>query len=395
MSLLIPADMLRDINVHSGYIKIQSRFSGKNLKGLFFTNENRQYLAKELYSLLTNDRYVSDVAESLQVVPIYSDGRTVMHTSDASIYKPYASVLNERILVLMEAWPQPKREDLLIVNPIHQLSNLNKDFLINTSRTIIASPDCLIPAYYDTVPETGKADAPEWDYGAASYTDGTWHPEHLFTQSKRNKSNPYWMPVNITFDTNPPPGETYKGDRPTAFHPRVTHYDTGARAQITRPPYPGHSSGPPKQREAFLPAPGKAGAPGQPFRVGQLSGRSRLDTSPMAVIDQEYTDVPSIIDLLTEPSYPVHGRGPVSSTYHIESGAYSGGVGPGNRYRFDQYGKGGFSGGGTFPRWQYSVNDRPYQRDNREGLREGGGSDRRVQQPHGYDMSALLTKSTV
>jgi len=91
---------------------------------------------------------------------------------------------------------------------------------------------------------------------------------------------------------------------------------------------------------------------------------------------------------LIEPSYPI------VKTESGSSAKYAPGPGPGNRYRYDFYGKKGFSGGGTFPRWQYSMNDRAYDRDARESLREGGQSDRRVQSSRGYNMAALITKSS-
>lgn len=399
MSLLVPLEMRRAINVHSGYITLASKFGKKNLKGLFFTNENKVYLTKELFSLITNDSYVLDIAESLQVNPIgpKEHARTVMSSVSGQNFKPYFQDLNDRILVLMEAYPLPYREDILVSNPIQQLSNVNKEFLLTTSKTIIAAPDSLIKDYYDISPISGVVDAPEWDFGAASYSDGTWHPEHLFTQSKRNRSNPYWVPRNVTFDTNPPSGDDAPayGDRSTAFHPRAQHYDITERAsKRTQQPIELFSAAPStsaKKQTKVNTKQTEVDTKLQQLKL--LAGQQRSEIMPSFVVDAESVDIPNLVDLLTEPTYPVHGSN--SSTYHTESAQYGAGPGPGNRYRYDQYGRGGFSGGGTFPRWQYSMNDRPFQRDIREGLREGGSSDRRVQQPHGYDMSALLTKSTV
>jgi hypothetical protein len=63
---------------------------------------------------------------------------------------------------------------------------------------------------------------------------------------------------------------------------------------------------------------------------------------------------------------------------------------------YNFYGEDGFSKGGLFPAWQYTVNNREYDRHNGEGLREGGRSDRRVDSARrsGYDMSDLTSKST-
>src|SRR5271170_2206469 len=160
MSLLVPPEIKKDIKVHSGYVTLASRFGRKNLKGLFLLLENRVYLTRELYSMLTNDHYVNDVADSLQVRPIGRD-RTVMTESKASIFKPYFKELSARMQVLIEAFPLPHREDILVSNPVQQLNNLNRDFLVNTSRTIIASPDSLIPNYFDFDYETGSKDSPE------------------------------------------------------------------------------------------------------------------------------------------------------------------------------------------------------------------------------------------
>jgi hypothetical protein len=318
MSLLIPKEIRQDINSHSGYISVSSKFGQKNLKGLFYTDENQSYLVKELSILLTNEAYVKDTAESLHI------------KTQPPLFKPYLNDLATRIRVLMEAWPLPHREDTLPGNPVMALSNLNKDFIINTSKTLIMSPDSLILNYYDKDPTYGNVDAPEYDYGAASYSDGTWHPEHLFKQSKGNRANPYWKPLTVSFDTNPPPAK-----RGAAFHARNPN----------RYPIP-----------------------------------ENFDSGP---------------DDLLNGSYPYHGKDIISTTYHSETDKYAPGPGPGNKYRYDHWGDGGFTTGGTFPRWQTSVNNRQYQRDNQESLREGGLSDRRVQRPSGYDMSTLLSKSTL
>jgi hypothetical protein len=384
MSLLVPPEMAKSINSSSGFLVRSSSFGGKNLKGLFYTIENRKYLVDQLYSLLTNRDFVQDTISSIEKTLENDTLRTKAKQSVALIklFTPIKPILVDRIQVLIEAWKLPNREDHAIHNPILELSLVNQEFLVTTAKTIIQSPDCIVTDYYDIDPNTLKVDAPEWDYGAASWADGTWHPEHLFTQSKRNRANVYWVPMNVTFDTNPPVGDDWKkyGDRPTAFHPRAQHYNPD-RAKVALPT--------PAQKNVQL--------------VNQQNRRerftdgmppiSRAGISSISAINPKYRDIPNIQDLLEEQSYPYNGSDGFSKFYHVEDQVYAPGPGPGNRYRYDFYGQGGFSDGGTFPRWQYSVDDRPYQRDNSEGLREGGSSDRRTQRPSGYDMSALTTKS--
>lgn len=375
MSLTVPIEMIKEINPHSGFINMKSRFGGKTVKGLWYTNENRSYLIDQLYSLLTNSDFVQD---TIQAVDTNSKPMDLVKQ-----FKPIKPVLGQRIQVLIEAWKLPYREDHSIHNPVMELSNINCEFLTTTAATIIQSPDCVLKGYYNHDPNTGKHDDPEWEYGAASWADGTWHPEHLFTQSKRNEANPYWVPVSVTFDTNPPPGDdaSIYGDRPTAFHPRAQHYNP-SRANVTQPtPRQKNVASGLGRREQFVPTQDRL-----PMTRPTLAAANR--------IDPKYVDIPNIQDLLLESSYPYDGNDSFSKTYHTQEQVYAPGPGPGNRYRYDFYGDRGFSTGGTFPRWQTSVNDRPYERNVSEGLRAGGTDDRRTQRPSGYNMSALTTKSS-
>jgi len=373
MSLLVPPEMVKAINPSSGFLIIGSNYGGKNLKGLFYTLENRRYLANQLYSLLVNREFVLDCIQSIDKTLTSDTLKTGAKQSIELVnqFKPIKPIIDQRIQVLIEGWRLPAREDHAIKNPIMELSLVNQEFLVTTAKTFIQSPDCIINDYYDIDPNTNQIDAPEWDYGAASWTDGTWHPEHLFTQSKNNRANVYWTPTNITIDTNPPPGDNWKkySIRPTAFHPRTNHYNSN-RSKVVQP----------TKRQYTV-----------KNRSEDFTDRPNISDAQQ--IDPNFVDVPNIQDLLEEQSYPYIGVDGFSKIYGVADKLYAPGPGPGNRYRYDFYGKGGFSGGGTFPRWQYSVNDRPYEKNNKESLREGGNSDRRVQRTNGYDMSALTTKS--
>jgi hypothetical protein len=416
MSLLVPPEIIKQINPNSGFINLKSEFGGKTTKGLFLTDVNRNYLLNQLYSLLTNQEFVQDTIGSIDATLVHDTLRTGAKQSMDLVrqFKPAKPILAERIQVLIEAWKLPYREDHAIRNPVQELSLINREFLTTSAAAIIQSPDCILTNYYDYDPNTGKQDVPEWDYGASSWSDGTWHPEHLFTQSRRNRSNPYWVPVNITFDTNPPIGDDYAtyGSRSTSFHPRAVHYNP-SRADISQPTArQSHvDTGLPIGQERLtanrerltanrerLTANRERLAPKRekfvPSTDDDWVSVDRPSIEPAYRVDPGYVDTPNIQDLLEEQSYPYMGGDEFSQTYHIQNTKYAGGPGPGNRYRYDFYGKGGFSNGGIVPPWQSTVNDRPYQRNNTEGLREGGSSDRRVQRPSGYDMTALIVKSS-
>lgn len=430
MSLLVPQEIIKTINPHSGFISISSKYGGKNVRGLFLLHENRVFIANQLYKMLTNERFVRDQVESMQAAQSSSFSLLDRDKSDTSnhtligqrrvkqlvqMFRGTQAVIFPRVRVLIEGWPLPYREDSTVKNPVQQLSLINQEFLLTTARSIVQTPDCLVAGYFDTDPDTQKRDAPEWEYGAASYADGTWHPEHLFTQSDRNRENPYWIPDLVPFDTNPPPGDDVSltrgvKDRATTFHPRMAHYPGPPSKQehfdqqpTRRAPQPSKQPSKPvhpalqrARQERFIPEyePDTTDyddetPPLYPdLESGERLSRKSSDESLHGLLQQE-TD-----EQLETTSYPYAGHNSFSDTYHMQDYKYAPGPGPGNRYKYDFYGEGGFSGGGTFPRWQYSMNNREYQRDNSEGLREGGISDRRVQTGHGYDMSRLWSKST-
>lgn len=303
MNLVIPAEFKSQINSLSGYISHNSPFSKKTSKGLFLSAENESFLSDELYKLLNNDNFVNSVYDNL-------DASTVM-TNPVGMFADKRKELKTAISDYIWNYKLPYREEVAVKNPVIELHLINKKFLINTSETFIKSPQMLIHDIYDYDPETKTKMVGNYSYGSASYADGTWHPEHLFTENGSNRNTPYWTPRSVTFDSNPPGG--------------------------------------PFSRKTTL--------------------RNR---------NNEH-----LTDYEPDPDYPFLERGQ----------KYAAGSGPGNQYMYDSYGDNGFSGGGLFPRWQYSMNDRPYDRSS-EGLREGGAGDRRTQSTRGYDMSALLSKST-
>ena len=69
-----------------------------------------------------------------------------------------------------------------------------------------------------------------------------------------------------------------------------------------------------------------------------------------------------------------------------------GGRGPGNRMKY--YGYSSQNGRGHVDPFQATLHRRPYEKDNTEGLSDGGLSDRRTQKPHGYNMDTLLNRSS-
>jgi hypothetical protein len=191
--LLIPSEFSRYLNPYSGYLDPKSPPGRKTFKGLFLSPENQSYLAGVLYRLITNPEYVHwQLEQAHDSFPVDQAARL------SAAFASKKTFLEDSIEELIEMAPLPYKEDIVVVNPIQQLHVFNKDFLVKTARNIIQSPEMLIPRYYATNPETGADESGvEYDYNSESYADGTWHPEHLFTNSQRNRDHPYWEPIEV------------------------------------------------------------------------------------------------------------------------------------------------------------------------------------------------------
>jgi len=79
----------------------------------------------------------------------------------------------------------------------------NRDFVIGIVKSVLESPDSLFEDFYEFNDETGEHEFKEYGYSSASYSDGTWHPEHLFTESLHNKQVSYHQDLNVTTSSDP------------------------------------------------------------------------------------------------------------------------------------------------------------------------------------------------
>jgi hypothetical protein len=406
MSLLIPQEYRKDVSQRSGFLKHGTLYAEKNLKGLFLAPANIKYLGAQLYTLCTFPARIMDVINIGLSKSDYTDARSQYGArasqqqsggksgtfvggkfAPATNYpqevirlsaqlKKYKTQIEDIIPEFVETYHSKFwsndffSEDYSTNSPIQQLHHLNQKFLLETSQNIIQSPDIVIANHFDINPDTGVEEYGESDFSARSYSDGTWHPEDLFVNTARNRENPYWIPREITFDSNPPRSRM-KPVKEQGFSPfsenRVTRKED--LKGMTYHHREGYQNGPARRDDdelEDLPDVGDA-------TTGDILLDGNMDRGDYGIPAQKYSYDP----LLDNPMY---GPGP----------------GPGNRYAYNFYGQGGFSKGGTFPAWQYTPNFRAYDQHNDDGLREGGMSDRRVDSARrtGYDMSALISKSS-
>jgi hypothetical protein len=238
MALLIPREYKKDLSERSGFLKHGSKFAQKNLKGLFMAPENMEYLGRQLFTLTTLPARIAEILNTGLSKADYTgseakggagakrdgwgtgtfvDGKFAPNGNYAPEairlareLKKHRSTIIDMIPNFIEDYGSKfytndfYEEDYATNSPVMQLHHLNKKFLLETSAVIIQSPNILIANYFDVNPDTGVEETAEWDFSARSYADGTWHPEDLFTNNKRNRENPHWVPMEITFDSNPP-----------------------------------------------------------------------------------------------------------------------------------------------------------------------------------------------
>lgn len=326
MDLKIPPEFKQSINIYSNYLT--GSYAGRNVKGLFYTIENKQFLANELFNLLTDELFIRQNLPQLDQRDIqtqdYNNPEAVSRFNSESAFNGAATLVrafrtrrdlvNRMIQSLIEVYQMPFPEDWAILNPVQQLHWINADFLIRAARNIVQDPGNFVPELRNINPDTGAFEGNlEYQYTAESYNDGTWHPEHLFTLSNRNRANPYWKPLEVNYHSDPNakgPGHRYND----------ILYNWGTRS------YYGSDTW-------------KDGTPKIPAKKPLPGGVQRPQI--MAILQQNPGDIGA------DFSY------------------------------------------GQFPDWQTTVNRRQYDKEATIGLRDGGINDRRTQTPGGYDMSKL------
>lgn len=206
MTLIIPPEFKQHINPSSGFLDPAYPYSEKNLKGLFYSEINRKYLVREMYALLNCEKYIEDNYPTAdlsnrfdnKIIDGYNNPGYFNRTKFLlTQFRNQKELIQKTIYDMVETYQLPFREDQDTLNPIQQLHNVNMDFLLIYSRNIIQNPQNLIPEINNINPDTGKLEITNWEYGPESYQDGVWHPEHLFTNSQRNRENPYWVPLEV------------------------------------------------------------------------------------------------------------------------------------------------------------------------------------------------------
>lgn len=207
--VLIPTKIKQDVNAASGYLGSSSRYNEMNLKALFRLPENQEYLAEQLYSLITHPEFVRDRL-------VDSDRSPAKIRGLVSIFIRSQPKIRYMIQEMVEGYALPPPEDFRVLNPVQQLAQVNLEFLKETATVLIQSPQTLDASANRINPDTGEVEYAHADYDASSWSEGVWKPEDLFVNTTHNRKQGYWTPIEVNYTSGPDgkrgPGHRYQGD---------------------------------------------------------------------------------------------------------------------------------------------------------------------------------------
>jgi hypothetical protein len=246
----IPVSFRKSVNPTSGFF--YPPMNSWNIRQLFLNKINEEFLCNNVAHMLTNPAFVHKHIDPKRSKAVCEKIAKSFADRQKRVREYAADELQEFKL--------PYYEELTTTSNVLRLRDANRNFIFGVAVGILKSPDAVLENFYELDPEMGEFNRADYSYGASSYSDGTWHPEHLFTESDHNRKYKHHQDLWVHIDPSP-----------------------------------------------------------------EKTGLGHMYNKP----------------------YYAHK--------------------------------------GSIPHWQYSMNTRPYERDNGQSLREGGLSDRRTQIPRGYN----------
>lgn len=168
---MLPSEISNSVNSESGYIAHDSRYANISVDNLFVSHVNVRFACDVISRVLQREISTEQIAAAMH------DERRGFATRDRAL----ARFANH--------------------NPVQQLALANHEFITAYVRMAQLSPDAFDVNYYGAPHATGG-------YTAASWSDGTWHPEHLFTNTVANSKRAYYDNTEVF---TPPRGQKANG----------------------------------------------------------------------------------------------------------------------------------------------------------------------------------------
>jgi hypothetical protein len=80
-----------------------------------------------------------------------------------------------------------------------QLHNKNIDMIFRTAKQIHDEP-ALLDEKFDRIGDSGEPEYSEYGYSAYSFRGGQYHPADIFTESRANRKQAYWVPLEVKWN---------------------------------------------------------------------------------------------------------------------------------------------------------------------------------------------------
>lgn len=205
--MLVPYKFQEDVNPYSGWITPESQFSRYSAERLFQHIINKEYLAEQLYTTLTDETYLAQ----------FNSGFL------APEFKSLKGEFPMKVHAAVDRFPVPMRSDMISNNPLLMLSMLNRDFLEKTTKLYIDNYATIFPHYENINPDTGcNEDMRHSEYSARSYNEGVWKPEELFMNHPVARKDTHWKLKDVKMED---PYRRWGGYKFWVVTPHRRHYD--------------------------------------------------------------------------------------------------------------------------------------------------------------------------
>lgn len=191
MNLLVPPEIKRDLTAN-GVLRIDSKYRPYNLKGLIYSDINNVYCTKQIWGMLNNEEVVS------QYLPNAATWMSLIRRMPYNEFAKKISTISPFINGNTTGFQKSARSiyiDEKAPNLVMGLHQWNVEYIRNSVDTYLYAPNTLFEDYYN-YNEFGQFDKTmRADFDNGSFMDGTWHPESIFTNTAKNRANPYWVPI--------------------------------------------------------------------------------------------------------------------------------------------------------------------------------------------------------
>lgn len=189
----IPISYRKNVNPTTGFFF--PPMNSWNIRQIFLNKINQEFLINNVAHVLGNEGFVYKHLDPKR---------------DKALCKKIAQSFAERgnrvrdyAKEELQEFKFPYIEELTTTNNVLRLRDLNRNFIFGVAVGILKTPDSVLENFYELDPEIGEFNRRDYEYGASAYSDGTWHPENLFTESEHNRKYKHHQDTWVSINADP------------------------------------------------------------------------------------------------------------------------------------------------------------------------------------------------